>query len=167
MSDAAILPSYHTGFAPRDGAPLYPSLQQGRIGSWGPSLGNTGAQLQDHSGRTNNGVLVNSFWGFDQGDVITIDNPNKYVAVGASSLFSFVPQLTCSFWAKFTDVASQFRCPVINSNEKFIGLRCLWLGNEMAALGLHDTAGLFHFNSDSEVCHNGRSSRGTGILPCQ
>lgn len=51
--------SYHNGFAPRDGAPLYPQLWAGCTGAWCPSLGPTGAVLRDWSGKARHGTLEN------------------------------------------------------------------------------------------------------------
>lgn len=53
-----LKPSYHTGFAPRDGVPLYPNLWRGCVGAWCPTLGPSGTQLHDWSGFENHGTLT-------------------------------------------------------------------------------------------------------------
>ena len=54
-----ILPaSYQSGFAPRDGQPLYPELWRGCVGAWAPGLGPTGLTLRDWSGFGNRGELI-------------------------------------------------------------------------------------------------------------
>ena len=57
--------SYHTGFAPRDGYPMYPELWRGCVGAWAPCLGPTGLTLRDWGGRQNHGTLTNMVPGDD------------------------------------------------------------------------------------------------------
>ena len=54
-------PSYRSGFySPRrGGTPKYPSLWDGCVGAWAPSLGQTGGRLFDHSVYQNHGTLTN------------------------------------------------------------------------------------------------------------
>lgn len=51
--------SYQSGFAPRDGEPLYPSLWRGCVFAAAPCLGPSGLTLRDWSGYGNNGTLTN------------------------------------------------------------------------------------------------------------
>jgi hypothetical protein len=52
-------PSYHNGFAPRDGEPLFPELWDGCVGAWNPGLGSTGTRLYDWSPYKNHGTMTN------------------------------------------------------------------------------------------------------------
>jgi len=109
-----ILPaSYASGFAPRDGRPLYPELWRGCVGAWNPGLGPSGLTLRDHSGYGNHGTLVNmtanTCWGVEKnGYVLDFDGSNDRVnatVAGLSSSFSV------AFW---------FRNKRIGTGEQFI-----------------------------------------------
>ena len=61
-----LLPaSYHNGFAPRDGEPLFPELWRGCVVAWNPCLGPTGLTLVDWSKFGNHGTLTNMVAGDD------------------------------------------------------------------------------------------------------
>lgn len=88
-----ILPaSYHEGFAPRDGRPLYPELWCGCVGAWAPCLGPSGSTVRDWSPYKNNCDItlaaLETFWGPKGGRVaITTDGANDLVQ-------SVVPQIS-------------------------------------------------------------------------
>ncbi len=66
VSFAQPQPSRQSGFAPRDGAPLYPSVAD-MFGGWVPALGATGKTLFDVT-RKNNGTFLSAVrpvWGVD------------------------------------------------------------------------------------------------------
>lgn len=52
-----VKPSYSTGFAQWPGMSEYPQLWEGLVGAWDMSLGATGGQVFDLSGRTNQGTI--------------------------------------------------------------------------------------------------------------
>lgn len=85
-----ILPaSYQSGFAPRDGRPLYPELWRGCVGAWVPCLGPTGLTLRDWSGRRNHGTLTNmdarTDWVASQGRyALDFDGSNDYVSLATN-----------------------------------------------------------------------------------
>lgn len=100
-----ILPaSYQSGFAPRDGRPLYPSLWKGCVGAWAPCLGPSGLTLRDWSGSGNHGTLNNmdaaSDWAASGGRyALDFDGTNDYVSLGTSAVLSPSP-MSLSFWIK-------------------------------------------------------------------
>lgn len=87
-----ILPaSYANGFAPRDGQPLYPELQNAVIGAFAPCLGPTGIALRDWSKFKNNGTLtsmdVSTDWTIGAGRyALDFDGTNDYVSVPDNGL---------------------------------------------------------------------------------
>ena len=99
-----ILPaSYQSGFAPRDGRPLYPSLWKGCVFAAAPCLGPTGLALRDWSGFCNHGVLTNMD---PSSDYITsrgrysldFDGTNDYVDYGVRPNIYGLSRFSCSFW---------------------------------------------------------------------
>ena len=103
--------SYHNGFAPRDGIPLYPSLWRGCVGAWAPCLGPTGVTLRDWSAYKNHGTLTNMDPGTDfvlSGGPYSLDfdGTNDYVTVPDASQLNFTDwQLTVSCWANIRSVS--------------------------------------------------------------
>jgi len=64
----------------------YPSLRQGLVGAWCPSLGASGLSLIDRSGRNNHGVLTNmggqdNWRASGSGVAINFDGTNDFAAV--------------------------------------------------------------------------------------
>lgn len=83
-------PSYRSGFySPRrGGTPKYPSLWDGCVGAWAPSLGATGGRLFDHSLYQNHGTLTNmdpaTDWVVSAGKVaLDFDGTDDYVTTEA------------------------------------------------------------------------------------
>ena len=104
---SGIRPGYHSGFAPRDGEPLYPHLWRNCIGAWAPSLGPSGVTLRDNSLFRNHGTLTNmdaaSDWIVSGGKyALDFDGTNDYVVtkLGLSGLFRV--GFSCWFnWAAY------------------------------------------------------------------
>jgi hypothetical protein len=112
-----ILPgSYASGFAPRDGRPLYPEVWRGCVGAWAPCLGPTGLTLRDWSGRQNNGTLTNMDAGTDwvpsQGRyALDFDGSNDYVRTtgfGPLSTLTHNTAFTVSLWFR-SAILTSFR----------------------------------------------------------
>lgn len=86
--------SYHNGFAPRDGQPLYPELWRGCIGAWAPCLGPSGLTLRDWSGYGNHGsftsLTAGSGWVSSAGRyaIGTPGTANVGVTVASNSMLS-------------------------------------------------------------------------------
>ena len=83
----------------------YPSLRQGLVGAWCPSLGASGLSLIDRSGRGNHGTL-NNMGGQDNwrasGSAVALnfDGTNDYVVVLSDSAYRFATgqSFTVSAW---------------------------------------------------------------------
>ena len=96
-------PSYESGYAPRDGEPLYPNLFKGLIGAWVPSLGVTGGTLRDVSGRNNHGTLTNmdpaSDWVIDGGQyALNFDGINNEIVCSNNTAMDQLTAGTVSVW---------------------------------------------------------------------
>jgi len=84
----------------------YPSLRQGLVGAWCPSLGASGLSLIDRSGRGNHGTLTNmggqqNWVASGSGLALNFDGVNDWVS------FPFVPLqsgVTISYWFKHSVV---------------------------------------------------------------
>ncbi len=99
-----IEPSYKSGYAPRDGEPLYPNLHKGLVGAWCPSLGVTGGVLRDVSGRNNHGTLTNmnpaTDWVLSGGQyALDFDGVDDYIPL-SRNVFSGLSVVTVSMWAR-------------------------------------------------------------------
>jgi hypothetical protein len=100
-------PSYRSGFySPRrGGTPKYPSLWDGCVGAWAPSLGQTGLTLRDESVFGNHGTLTNmdaaSDWVVSGGKgALDFDGSNDYVLVsGSKGLIAGSSNFTISAWS--------------------------------------------------------------------
>jgi hypothetical protein len=98
-----ILPaSYQSGFAPRDGHPLYPSLWRGCVFAAAPCLGASGSVLRDWSGRQNHGTLTNMDPGTDwvaSGGrwALDFDGTNDYVEAPSQQMTGII-DVTVSLW---------------------------------------------------------------------
>lgn len=98
-----ILPaSYYSGFAPRDGRPLYPSLWKGCVGAWAPCLGPTGVVLRDWSGYKRHATLTNmepdADWVASSGQYsVEMDGTNEY-AIASGLPTNGLSALTLSCW---------------------------------------------------------------------
>lgn len=78
----------------------YPSLRQGLVGAWCPSLGASGLSLIDRSGRNNHGTLTNmggqdNWQASGSGLALNFDGVNDYVAINVVLNGAF----TVSVWA--------------------------------------------------------------------
>ena len=98
-----IEPSYESGYAPRDGEPLYPNLHKGLVGAWCPSLGVTGRTLRDVSGRNNHGTLTNmdpaTDWVVSGGKyALDFDGVNDYTTIPMNPIFNMPNVKTISAW---------------------------------------------------------------------
>jgi hypothetical protein len=72
----------------------HPSLRQGLVGCWVPSLGASGLSLIDRSGRNNHGTLTNmggqnNWRASGSGVALNFDGTNDFVTVGNPSYLSF------------------------------------------------------------------------------
>ncbi len=88
----------------------HPSLRQGLVGAWCPSLGASGLSLIDRSGRNNHGVLTNmggqDNWRASQSGVaLNFDGTNDHVVL--APLYSGRPVLTVAFWARPASTSSR------------------------------------------------------------
>lgn len=107
----SIVGTYHNGFAPRDGQPLYSSLWRGCIGAWAPCLGPTGLTLRDWSGFGRHGTLTSMDAGTDwlpsQGRYcLDLDGSNDYVPCVVNPTLGANP-ITMSVWVRqSTDTSS-------------------------------------------------------------
>lgn len=94
-----ILPgSYQSGFAPRDGRPLYPELWESCVFAAAPCLGPTGLTLRDWSPTKNHGTITSSTaalaWQPSQGRYsVSNDGADDYIQL------SFAPCMTNDLWS--------------------------------------------------------------------
>lgn len=97
--------SYHNGFAPRDGMPLYPSLWQGCVGAWAPCLGPTGLTLFEWSGYRRHaiGTASPTFDVVAGGYATTYNGTTQY---HTATLGTLTQPFSISFWAYRTSYAS-------------------------------------------------------------
>jgi len=108
-------PSYRSGFySPRrGGTPKYPSLWDGCVGAWAPSLGATGPRLFDHSFLGTHGTLTNmdlaSDWIASDGKVaLDFDGTNDHVNCnGTFGGLTIEGSKTVSIWAKPTTLINR------------------------------------------------------------
>ena len=113
-------PSYRSGFySPRrGGTPKYPSLWDGCVGAWAPSLGATGSTLRDESVFVNHGTLQNmdaaSDWVVSGGKgALDFDGSNDRVAL--SKNIDGSSNVTLSNWVR-ANSASQFQQMIGHDN---------------------------------------------------
>jgi hypothetical protein len=91
----------------------YPSLRQGLVGAWCPSLGATGLSLIDRSGRNNHGVLTNmggqdNWRASGSGVALNFDGTNDFVAVANNKTLRFgLGPFAFSAWIRANPI-SQF-----------------------------------------------------------
>jgi Concanavalin A-like lectin/glucanases superfamily len=91
----------------------YPSLRQGLVGAWCPSLGASGLSLIDRSGRNNHGTLTNmagqSNWSPSGGGVaLNLDGTNDYVSLNRLQYIEGQSRLSVSMWVSFVQVPSVY-----------------------------------------------------------
>lgn len=109
-----ILPaSYHTGFAPRDGYPMYPELWRGCVGAWAPCLGPTGLTLRDWSGRQSHAAIttagLTTAWAISQGRWgYNFNGNDAFASVTRSSRFNSTSIRTISAWINVTSFDGAF-----------------------------------------------------------
>lgn len=104
--------SYHSGFAPRDFEPAYPSLWKGCIGAWCPSLGPTGTILRDWSGRQLHGTLTNAtmstVWANSGEYSLLLDGSDDLASIAHTSALNVTTSLTMSAWVNTTDSSHEY-----------------------------------------------------------
>lgn len=91
----------------------YPSLRQGLVGAWCPSLGASGYTLIDRSNRSNHGTLTNmggqdNWRASGSGVALNFDGTNDYVAVGRLPQIESRSRLCVSMWVSFVQSPSVF-----------------------------------------------------------
>jgi hypothetical protein len=81
----------------------YPSLRQGLVGAWCPSLGASGLSLIDRSGRNNHGTINAgcSYFAGGSGLALKFDGTSGVATYGRSSV-SGLPAVSVSFWVYLT-----------------------------------------------------------------
>lgn len=114
--------SYASGFAPRDGQPLYPELWRGCIGAWAPCLGPTGPTLRDWSSVKNHAAFTNmdagSDWVVASGrHAIDLDGTDDFLTI-AAPLASTQSPYSFSGWFYFRSLAASDSNPcLLNSGS--------------------------------------------------
>lgn len=103
-------PSYHSGFAPRDGEPLYPYLSDGCVFAAAPCLGPTGLALYDWSPYKRNGTLTNMTaaddWTVNGGlYALDFDGSNDHVVIPDNDVIR-PAALSVAAWVFCTSAAS-------------------------------------------------------------
>ena len=97
--------SYQTGFAPRDGQPLYPELWRGCVLGMAQTLGPTGRTLRDWSGFANHGQMQSA--SLPASDIVpslgryafdTNVTVNKGISIAHSPSLSITGGLSLSCW---------------------------------------------------------------------
>jgi len=118
-------PSYRSGFySPRrGGTPKYPSLWDGCVGAWAPSLGATGGRLFDHSLFGNHGTLSDmdlaNDWVVSGGKLaLDFDGVNDYVVSDANGFNNSV-DMTLSFWVRIRSESSFARLVEKGANTEW------------------------------------------------
>jgi hypothetical protein len=96
----------------------YPSLRQGLVGAWCPSLGASGLSLIDRSGRNNHGVLTNmggqqNWVASGTGTALQFDGTNDYVQLGDFARLSVSTEITVSAWVRPLTLAAN-RLRIVN-----------------------------------------------------
>lgn len=95
--------SYNTGFAPRDGQPLYPSLRRGLTGQWSPCLGPSGLTLREWGGKARHGTLTNGPTWVPRGRyAIQTDGASQSVVLSNQSVLLPATGFTISTWIMAT-----------------------------------------------------------------
>jgi len=120
-------PSYRSGFySPRrGGTPKYPSLWDGCVGAWAPSLGATGLTLRDESVYGNHGTLTNmdaaNDWVVSGGKgALDFDGVDDYADCIAPQINSKTTNLSSSVWFVSNALGgSIFGVEATNSQERF------------------------------------------------
>jgi hypothetical protein len=118
----------------------YPSLRQGLVGAWCPSLGATGYTLLDRSGRGNNGTLTNmdgqdNWQASETGRSLYFDGTNDYATCTKSLAVS--SPLSFSIW--FKPNGSQVVGAGLMMNRNATPGMCGFLLDASAGVRLHVT----------------------------
>jgi len=99
-----VKPSYSTGFAQWPGMSEYPQLWQGCVGTWDPSLGQTGNKVIDWSGHGNHGTITNATWAAGKfGPCLNFDGSGDFVNCGHSLSLDITGEITISGWINAKD----------------------------------------------------------------
>lgn len=107
--------SYQTGYAPRDGEPVYPELWKNCVGAWSAGLGATGGILRDQSGLDNHGTLTNmdpgTDWVISNGSyALDFDGVNDSVDIGRPAVIdNLINDYTITAWVRPTGSFANFR----------------------------------------------------------
>jgi hypothetical protein len=106
----------------------YPSLRQGLVGAWCPSLGASGLTLLDRSGLNNHGTLTNmggqTVWAPGGGALsLQFDGSNDFVTMGNSPTHDvFSGNCTISLWVRVASFpAASSLSPMILSKGEQVG----------------------------------------------
>lgn len=112
-----ILPSYQSGYAPRDYEPAYPSLWQGCVAAYAPLLGPTGLVLRDAVGK-NDGVLTNGpTWDISGGRyALGFDGSNDLIDCGSRLGSDLLNNYSIFVWARPTGSFVNYRNILSRSN---------------------------------------------------
>ena len=145
-----ILPaSYQSGFAPRDGRPLYPSLWKGCSFAAAPCLGPTGLTLRDWSGFANHGTFANltasAVWQptFGKYSIAFSGATSEAVTGSVGSVTSAMRPLTLSWWYRGSTVSAARHWIYHNNNVSSnpdIGLTIERVSDTSHSLGLYSGA---------------------------
>lgn len=97
-------PSYHNGFAPRNGVARYPDLWRDRVLALCARLGPTGLRVVDWSPGRQNGELTNmqvgTSWIVEDGYALDFDGADDYLSVPHTQALSLSDAWTIAGWVK-------------------------------------------------------------------
>ena len=117
--------SYASGFAPRDGQPLYPELLRGCVGAWAPCLGPSGLTLRDWSGYSNHGTVTNGpTWNPVNGrQSLSFDGVNDRVIIANSTPLNFGwdDKFTLSAWIRTTQSVGSYKAVLTKGDGGVVG----------------------------------------------
>ena len=101
--------SYQSGFAPRDGQPLYPGLWRGCVGAWAPCLGPSGVTVRDWSGLANHATLTaeGTDWGPFGGRIALNFATDDYATIPNATAYSVGANRTWAIWYRGTSDTNQ------------------------------------------------------------
>jgi len=109
-------PTFTTGFAHNAGSAAFPSLWNGLVGAWCPTMGKQGTKLYDFSGHGHHGTLNNfaltggtsNYIGGKFGNCLNFDGVNDNVDCGTiNEIDTAANNLSLAFWMRSTATATQ------------------------------------------------------------
>ena len=131
----------------------YPSLRQGLVGCWVPSLGASGLTLIDRSGRNNHGTLTNmggqyNWQASGSGVALNFDGTNDYVSRASVNYVASFP-FTIALWM---NVSSAYRSAA--SGRTYIAQATSYLGTALSLFSIatdYSTSSdkLYYFENDN------------------